>query len=429
MLDEAVTRTGQPVAAGSSARFWRTPVGTNPALHTLATARRVLLLQGPVGPFFARLTRWLAERGTEVRRVAFQGGDEFDCRRVEPIRFARTAADWPAAFGELLDRWRPDCIALFGQSRLYHKVALERARAVDLPAVVMEEGYFRPGYVTMELGGVNGYSTTLDRYLWAPAAGTASPPPDACASPFAKMAWHASRHYAAMDRARERFPHYEHHRSTDLGAYARYWLTSWSRKYRHRAADLAFQRELLPSGRPYFFVPLQLEGDSQISHHSPFRNIGEFVVQVLHSFARHAPADSWLVLRQHPHARGGPGHHALIRELARGLRVEGRVHHLVEGDTPALAEHSAGTVVINSTVGLQALERGAPLMVLGDSFYKRADLTFGGGLDAFWHSPARPDRSAAARFLTELKGLTQAPASVYAWAGEPIAWPGGGGSR
>lgn len=421
MLDQAAARTGWS-GAGGSTPSWRTVVSTNPALQGLTAARRVLLLQGPVGPFFDRLTRWLVGRGTEVRRVVFQGGDEHDCRLVEPFRFQLPPSEWPAAFGKLLDSWRPDCVALFGQSRYYHKVALERARALDVPAVVMEEGYFRPGFVTMELGGVNGYSTTVDRYEWVPCQGDSEPRPDACDGHFQRMAWHAARHYVALHAARAAYPGYLHHRSTDLRGYAAYWLRSWIRKYRHLRADLRFQQALLQSGRPYFFVPLQLEGDSQIRLHSPFRDVAEFALQVLESFAAHAPPDAWLVFRQHPHSRGGPGHGRLIHEVARALGIAGRVHHVVEGDTPELAQHSAGTVVINSTVGLQALERGAPLAVLGDSFYRRPGLAAAGDLDTFWtrRAPAHPEVAAA--FLRQLKALTQAPASIYAPAEAPIAW-------
>lgn len=402
---------------------WRTPVSVNPALQQLASSERVLLLQGPVGPFFDRLTRWLQTNGTEVRRVVFQGGDEFDCRALAPIRFQRPPAEWPSTFGELLSSWRPDCIVLFGQSRYYHKVALERARALDVPVVVMEEGYFRPGFVTMELGGVNGYSTTLDRFDWAPANGGDVPQPDLCQRHFQKMAWHASQHYLALDNNHSHYPHYQHHRSTNLGGYARHWLTSWARKYGHLRADLQFQRQLFACGQPYFFVPLQLEGDSQISQHSPFRNIAEFVLQILHSFAAHAPHGAWLVFRQHPHARGGDGHIGLIREVAAALGIEALVHHMVEGDTPDLAENSAGTVVINSTVGLQALERGSSLIALGDTFYRRQGLTMMSGLDQFWAKPEIPDAALARKFLSEVKGLTQASASVYALADQELHWP------
>jgi capsular polysaccharide export protein len=404
---------------------------SNPALLCLSSARRVLFLQGPVGPFFDRVARWLLAGGTEVRRVVFQGGDENDCKAVRPIRFNGPASVWPTFFAEQLRRWKPDCIVLFGQSRQYHKVAIERARAIDLPVVVTEEGYFRPGYVTMELGGVNGYSTTLDRYTWdssdaQPGVPVRTPPfglrPDISPSHFQKMAWHATQHYAAMKLQRDSYPDYQHHRCDDPFFYGRYWAKSWLRKGLHRSADRRLQRWLIDSRPPYFFVPLQLEGDYQITQHSSFSSNFAFILRVMRSFAEHAPKESHLVFRQHPHARGGPGHSNFIGEVAADLKIASRVHHMVEGDTPDIAEHSLGTIVINSTVGLQALERCVPLIVLGDSLYKRPHLTFSGDLDEFWLGRQRPDPVVTSLFLAQLKNLTQVPARVYASRTEPLSW-------
>lgn len=409
---------------------WRQPVEGNPAFAVLSGARRVLMLQGPVGPFFDRVSSWLSARGCEVRRVVFQGGDERDCRAVRPIRFTGTAATWPAFLGELLATDRPDCVVLFGQGRLYHKVALERARAIDLPVVVMEEGYFRPGYVTMELGGVNGYSTTLDRFEWvSPHPSRLQLAPAVTPMHFQKMAWHASQHYIALREERHRYPHYQHHRPVAPAAYAAYWIRSWIRKAMRRGPDRRLQQWLFGTRQRYYFVPLQLDGDSQITQHSPFRSTAEFVVEVLQSYARRAPEDTMLVFRQHPHARGGPGNGGLIRTLSASLGVAQRVHHMVEGDTPDLAEHSLGTILINSTVGLQALERGAPLIALGDAPYKQPAFTFTGDLDSFWDQCKRPDRDAAGAFLAQVKHLTQMPASVYALRSEPLAWPSAAGRQ
>jgi capsular polysaccharide export protein len=418
---------GSKEANPAEAENWRQHVSVNPAFASLAHAKRVLMLQGPVGPFFDRVSHWLLARGCQVERVVFQGGDEEDCRAVQPIRFKQSPADWPAFLGGLLNKYRPDCIVLFGQFRIYHKVALERARAIDLPVIVMEEGYFRPGFVTMELWGVNGYSATLDRFTWKgdEAEGQPATPisPVLSQMHFQKMAWHASQHYIAMQKLRHHYPQYQHHRIDSTTFYARYWTRSWFRKALHRGPDRKFQRWLFDGRKPYFFVPLQLEGDSQITHHSPFTNNSEFILRVLPSFAAHAPKDSLLVFRQHPHARGGPGNHDLIHSIASGLGIAHRVFHMTEGDTPDLAEHSLGTVVINSTVGLQAIERGVPLIVLGDALYKQPQFTFAGELDAFWHERKLPDAEVAGSFLAQVKHLTQAPASVYALRSEPLNWP------
>jgi capsular polysaccharide export protein len=401
---------------------WRKPVLGNPALSCLAQARRVLMLQGPVGPFFDRVAQWLLGRGCQVDRIVFHGGDDHDCRAVRSIPYTGSPSGWPAFLGNQLASARPDCIVLFGQNRLYHKVALERARASDLPVVVMEEGYFRPGFVTVELGGVNGYSTTLDRFEWSVPDPSMGLQPAVTGMHFQKMAWHACQHYIALEKQYARFPEYTHHRSQDVNAYAWYWVRSWFRKGYHRGRDLGFQRQLFASRKPYFFIPLQLEGDSQITQHSPFASNAEFILKVLTSFAGHAPAETILVFRQHPHSRGGRGSRDLVSGLANGLGIVHRIRYMVEGDTPDLAEHSQGTVVINSTVGLQALERGVPLIVLGDAPYKQPEFTFMGELDDFWRQRQPPDEEVTGRFLAQVKNLTQAPASVYALRSEPLAW-------
>jgi capsular polysaccharide export protein len=407
-------------------------VSINPALRELSRAKRVLMLQGPVGPFYDRLARWLKHGGAKVDRVVFQGGDRFDCQAFEPIEFTGTLDTWPDFLSATLSRLKVDCVVLFGQSRRYHQVAVPMASAAGIPVVVLEEGYFRPGFVTMELGGVNGYSTTLDRYVWQPIAlaerglvTNAQPgsiAPDVSPWHFQKMAWHASRHYAAMHRARKAFPEYRHHRVEDPYHYAAYWLKSWGRKLRQRGEDGRTQQRLFSDGLPYFFVPLQHDGDAQITHHSPYGENCNFIQAVIESFAGHAPADTLLVFRQHPHARGGDGHSALIRQMATDLGIRQRVLHMIEGDTPDLAEHSAGVVLINSTVGLQALERGAPLMVKGDALYKRPGLVFEGPLEQFWWNPTRPDRRLTRSFLLQIKNLTQVSVSAYAGVDEPIKW-------
>jgi len=394
-------------------------------MRCLQHAKSVLLLQGPVGAFFDRLATWLLQQGAQVRRVAFQGGDVYDSQALQPIAFKQSLQDWPAFFGQLLQDHAIDCVVLFGQSRQYHQAAIALCKSQGLPVVVLEEGYFRPGYITMELGGVNGFSDTLARYIWHPERDAAPITPDFTPRHFQKMAWHASRHYQALWDARHEFPHYQHHRISQPSYYAVYWVRSWLRKLQHLRPSRRLQQQLFArkAQTPYFFVPLQHDGDAQIVHHSDFADNAEFVMRVLHSFAQHAPAHSLLVFRQHPHVRGGPGHGELIAGLAQELGIAHRVHHMVEGDTPDLAQHSAGVVLINSTVGLQALERGAPLMVLGEALYKQPQLSFMGELDEFWQQ-ARPACPAETQqFLAQMKNLTQAPVSVYALRSEPIRWP------
>lgn len=417
--------TASPTLAHSHARDPDAvhPVTGNPALLKLALSKRVLLLQGPVGHFFDRLTRWLQSNGTQVHRIAFQAGDRRDCRALQPIEFAGNIDQWPTFLADTIERLRCDCIVLFGQARAQHASAISLARARGLPVVVLEEGYVRPGYITMELGGVNGFSTTLSQFEWAPelpgARVNVHKPLDT-EHQFRQMAWSACRHYWAMHWSKRGFAQYQHHKPTNIWYHSHYWTWSWLKKNWYLARDNEQVKAL--SGANYFFVPLQHDGDSQISHHSPYEANAGFIGEVMQSFARAAPADAQLVFRQHPHSRGGRGHGRLIASLARELGLRGRVMHLVEGHTPTIVSHAQGVVVINSTVGLQALMRNKPLAVLGEALYKKPGLCHQGPLDLFWTTRCAPEAQRTRRFLEQLIALTQAPCNVYGRANEPLLW-------
>ena len=54
---------------------------------------------------------------------------------------------------------------------------------------------------------------------------------------------------------------------------------------------------------PRYLFPLQLDCDTQIRIHSPFGRLAPAIELIVGSFARHAPQDSCLVLKEHPLAR------------------------------------------------------------------------------------------------------------------------------
>lgn len=416
-------QTGRPTGAATSTAPALAAVSSNPALLRLAHSPRVLMLQGPVGPFFDRLAGWLALQGVEVHRVVFQPGDRRDCQALDPIEYTGSRADWPDQLDRLIATLRIDTLVLFGQVRPLHVSAMARARELGLSVVVLEEGYVRPGYVTMELGGVNAMSTTLQRYQWVPV----SPGPQVSTQraphvphEFWQMAWFACRHYWALNRNRPIAPDYRHHRQTDLLHHSLHWFKSWAQKHVKSLPDHLRIKAL--QGSPYYFIPLQQDGDSQITHHSRFESVIDFLGEVMASFARHAPADSHLVIRQHPHARGERGQAQFLRELSRQLGVQGRVSYLIEGHTPTLVSCARGVVVINSTVGLQALMHNKPLAVLGDAMYRQPGLCFAGSLDEFWSAAPAPLPEHTRHFLEQLIALTQVPCNVYGKADEPLHW-------
>ncbi|KAK0357684.1 hypothetical protein LTR94_038459, partial [Friedmanniomyces endolithicus] len=67
---------------------------------------------------------------------------------------------------------------------------------------------------------------------------------------------------------------------------------------------------------PYFLFPLQLDSDAQIRLHSPFAGIAEALNLIIASFARHAPADTRLVIKEHPLDNGVRDWEQTARDLA-----------------------------------------------------------------------------------------------------------------
>lgn len=395
----------------------------NLALQELRTHKNVLLLQGPVGPLFGKLAKNLQAKGVAVSKVCFNAGDAFDWRFVPDIaahHFRCSATEWPSYFESLLSAQTATAIVLFGQARRYHRQAISLAQAKGIKVFVMEEGYFRPGYVTLEANGVNAHSTAMiDVIDLLPMVPTmAKPVPETVAWHFAKMAWAATQHYVAMSLGRARYPHYQHHRHTSPSSYALYWLRSWVRKAIRWHLDHTFVRQLVRQSSLYFFVPLQSPEDSQIHLHSRFENIESFIDEVIESFAAYAPSKVQLLFKQHPMNRGDVLLEQYIRHAAQTRGVATRIHYVTEAHNPTVLDHCQGVVLINSTLGLQALARLVPVKALGESLYGQPGLTDQQALATFWQQPQRP--SAHTRdWLHLLKCRTQIPCSVYAFKGEP----------
>src|SRR3954469_24926426 len=117
-----------------------------------------LLLQGPVGPLFAGLARELRRRGDRVWHVTFNGGDEFFADGEAAIPFQRGIDEWPFHLSSLLHSRKIDRVFLFGDCRPLHRIAVLICGQLGVPVCVVEEGYLRPFYLTIERGGVNGNS-------------------------------------------------------------------------------------------------------------------------------------------------------------------------------------------------------------------------------------------------------------------------------
>lgn len=374
-----------------------------------------MLLQGPLGPFFRRLSQDLTLAGARVFKVNFNGGDwlfypngAFNyCGRME---------DWPAYLEALLDQLQVDVVMLFGDCRPIHLSIHEIAHRRGLKIGVFEEGYVRPDFITLERIGVNGHSViprTPVFYLNNHVSAIEQ------TVPVGNTFWFGVRwavlYYFAAGLLKPFFWHYRHHRPlTWLEFFP--WLRSVWRKghyaLQERGVLVRLTGEL--NGR-FFLVSLQVHNDSQVCVHSNFDSIRNFIDEVMASFARHAPQHTTLVIKHHPLDRAYHDYTRLIRKRVGELGLQGRCLYIHDQHLPTLMQSACGVVVINSTVGLSAISQGIPVKACGKAIYDMRGLTFQGSLDDFWQQSQhhKPDRSLFENFKNYLVLHTQLNGSFY----------------
>lgn len=378
------------------------------------SGRRLLLLQGPAGLFFSRVSQQLEESGARVTKVNFNGGEDFYYRRPPIVRFHGALEAWPAFFEQLVQQGKIDGIVLFGDCRPVHRVAIARARALGIDVFVFEEGYLRPDFVTLERGGVNGHSSIPQApEAYADVELKPERPHLPIKHAFAKSVIHTIFYACATHLSKHRYPLYRHHRDIRPIVQMNLWLRGAWRRVVHTLRDREFGGQLAASALPpYFFVPLQVHLDSQLSH-SRFSNISDFIREVVTSFARHAPADHCLILKLHPMDRAYCDYHPEIDALRRELGLGERLKYVDIINVPQALRGARGTVVINSTLGLSSLTHGTPVKCLGRAIYDIPGLTHQGSLEEFFQSPGAVDRELYRRFRHWLLEQNQLNGSVW----------------
>ena len=353
--------------------------------------RAFLFLQGPPGPMMHQLATAMRDKGVKVERINICAGDQVDWPEAA-TNFRGRFRDWPTFFDNFLREHQITDILLFGDCRPYHVSARGVAALRGVRTYVLEEGYLRPHWMTLELDGVNGHSRLTRRKEWVLEQARDLPPepylPPVTAT-LRRRVRDTARHYIAVHAGRLAYPFYRTHRPGS----ALMEGIGWGWKYLVRGLRDRQARAVLSNlrGKPFFLFPLQLSGDYQIRSHSPFPDMRAAAAYVMESFARHAHDDAHLLIKAHPfdttliHWRG------FIDRRARRLGIRSRVHFVDGGPLDQLAAETAGMVCVNSTSATLALAAGRPVCTLGEAIYNVPGLTFDRHLDEFWTDPTPPE--------------------------------------
>ncbi len=366
--------------------------------------RHFLFLQGLPGPFFRILGRDLARHGALVSRVNFNGGDVFDWPFGRTFWFRKKAESWPAWLSEFIKLQKVTDIILFGDCRPLHLSARQISERLGLSVHVFEEGYLRPNHVTLELSGVNGNSTlpvALEDYrALAPFLGAPGPELPIRSS-FGRRAREALAYNFAWILLRPLFWHFCSHRPNSISQEALGWIKRWLRRLAENKASAGAMMAI--ANRPFFLVPLQLEGDAQISHHSDFSSMKSALFAIMESFAKNAADGTVLLIKRHPFDPDIENWRQIIEAETKRLGITGRAYFVERAELDPLLNSAVAVVTINSTVGPLALARAVPVIALGEAIYRVEGLTSGLSLDEFWTNPGNVNQADFDLFCRVLK--------------------------
>lgn len=377
--------------------------------------RRYLFLQGCTGPFFARLGDALRHAGHGVHRINFNTGDRVSWRGRPACAYRGTLADWPVFLEDSITTHGITDAVMLGDTRAVHQSALAVMDRHAVRAHVLEEGYFRPSWLTLEANGINGHSRLPRDPDWYRAAAAHVPhygDPAPIPNPLRRVAAYELGYRIPNLLDPLLHPGFVYHRESALREFYG-WARRFAKmpRYERQAADRI--QALIRAGTPFYVLPLQLASDSQMREHSDFHGIPSLAQEVINSFLRHAPVETSLVIKNHPLDTGFVDYRRWIDRLARRLGLGDRVVYLEAGHMPTLLHHAQGVVTVNSTVGTSALLHGRPLIALGAAIYDLPGLTFQGGLDAFWQAGEPPDRSLYRAFRDTVIHTTQVEGGFY----------------
>ncbi len=376
--------------------------------------RHVLFLQGTGSLFFWRLSKSLISAGVKTSKIRFCFSDKFFWPSKIDTRFKAKLSTWEGFLSNYLITQGISDIVLFSDSRPYHKIAVKVAKTLGVNVFVFENGYLRPNWITMEMGGVNGrspfpktmeeISTLAAKHEHADQTPISLQPVNPFRQHIGDTMFHAVNFWTKFYH-----PYYENFRKT----YALKELYGWTKRlFQHRRKAKRSEqavKKLLKNKNDFFLFPLQLESDYQLLVDSKFSSVLNACDEIVSSFAKHSKKADILVIKNHPLDNNYTNWEKQVQKCAFRHGVANRVVFLETAHNPTLLDNAKGMVTINSTMGTSALHHDLPLCVLGNAIYNIDGLVHEDGLDQFWLNPIAPEKGCYKTFKRALIGQTQIP--------------------
>ncbi len=349
--------------------------------------KRCLLLLGPVGPFFYRFSKDLKKYAEKVYKINFSGGD-FLFYPKEAYTYRGNEKDWPKFFKNFCEEHKVDTIFMLNDCKFVHRLIKDylKNKEREIEIWVFEQGYIRPNYITLEPYGVNGNSKIFKNpeFFKSYKRIYRELPEIPISGAYKYWYFYSFLYFLSYLILRPLFPASKLSYAGIFKAGIAYVLNFIKKIFYDITQSFKIHKILKDLKDKYYFVPLQVFNDSQIRFFSPYKDIKDFIEEVLISFAKYGLNDTYLIFKHHPLDIGFRCYRKLIDEISKELKIRERIFYFKTGDIKAFIENSLGVITVNSTVGVTALLMGKPVKVMGEAIYDIDGLTFKGKLDEFW---------------------------------------------
>ena len=392
-------------------------------------SKQVLLLQGPVGPFFDRLHSRLLENQVNCTRILFNAGDKLFCQNKQSaLSFEGNLEEWGTWFKKYIYDNKPSVVVLFGADRPIHSIARDICNMYGIRVLCLEEGYFRPGFITFEEGGNNASSPLANKL----------PPPDfnfsledfetnknyiISKNSFRNKCWYGFLYYFRSQLWTASVQRKLFHKSLNLFQQAYFWPKNLFYWFKLRRSDINLFKDLLSQN--YYVVALQLDADMQSRFQSNGWKKIDLIRETIESFVKKASFDCNLVFKVHPLERGHYDHSRIIKEFAIKYGIEKRVFTIQTGSIGRWLKFSKGMITINSTSGFSAIYHGIPILLCGNALYKNENLVYKlknkSDLDNFWYEEVKATKAERLRYLGWIRNESCVNGDFYTKVGREDA--------
>lgn len=342
----------------------------------------ILFLQGPLGPFFKRFSKYL-NKNNKIYKINFTAGD---------FIFYPSKYNYKGSLNNLksyLDNFyklnKITCIILFGDTRPIHEIAINLAKKLNIKIYVFEEGYLRPNYITCEMTGVNANSLMSKNKNDYKKLNTYKENSKLFKSSFKIMAFYALIYYTFSIIFQVFYNNKNYHRPLNIMELFR-WFRHFYRKAKYSILEKNVDNLAKKYSKKYFLAVLQVHNDSQIKKHFKDKGMKKFIVKTIKSFAKNRANNNVLIFKHHPLDIAYTDYSNIINELTKRLGINDKVFYIHRGNIPNLLKNAKGCICINSTVGMQALYHNCPTIVLGNAIYNIDGLVYKNDLDSFWQN-------------------------------------------